>query len=143
MKINLVGHSESGKTCLENKLTKLYPEHQFKEVKDNDEIENSCDGVIVLVNLMDGPMPGTRLGIEKCKRAKVRIAAFCFTHLDEFDAHTQYSQYFKELVEIEARELASTYGFDDDAIPSTRIALVDNSEESIKNFVGNMLQYLA
>jgi translation elongation factor EF-Tu-like GTPase len=142
MKFNIVGHTGAGKTLLINKLSNLYPEHYFREVRDDDEIENNCDGVIALVNLMEGPMPGTRLGIEKCKKAKTKIVGFCLTHLDEFDGQTKYGPHIKELVEIEARELASAYGFDDDAIPSIRIALIDNNQEYFKDFLENVFNYM-
>jgi translation elongation factor EF-Tu-like GTPase len=142
MKFNIVGHSGTGKTLLTNKLSNLYPEHYFREVGVADEVENDCDGVIVLVNLTDGPMPGTRLGIEKCKKAKVKIVGFCFTHLDEFDAQTKYGPHIKELVEIEARELASTYGFDNDEIPSIRLTLLDNSKKYIQSFMENVFNYV-
>jgi len=136
----IAGNKDSGGINLSQRLSRLFPAHRFPrlayEAKGEEKQEelSICDGVIITVNLLEGPMPGTRAAVSDCQRAGKPVIGFALTHLDDFDSQNKCPAYFKELVEIEIRELASVYGFTDDVIPARRFALVPGCEVELSDF---------
>jgi elongation factor Tu len=70
------------------------------------------DGAILVVNAADGPMPQTREHILLARQVGVPALVVYMNKVDQVD-----DEEILELVEMEVRELLSSYGFDGDAIP--------------------------
>jgi elongation factor Tu len=70
------------------------------------------DGAILVVNAADGPMPQTREHILLARQVGVPQLVVYMNKVDQVD-----DEEILELVELEVRELLSSYGFDGDAIP--------------------------
>jgi elongation factor Tu len=70
------------------------------------------DGAILVVNAADGPMPQTREHILLARQVGVPALVVYMNKVDQVD-----DAEILELVELEIRELLSSYGFDGDAIP--------------------------
>ncbi|MBR4960823.1 MAG: hypothetical protein IKY52_07995 [Clostridia bacterium] len=102
----------------------------------------TCDGVIVAVNLLDGPMPGTREGIRRAKLGQIPVVGIALTHLDQFLAQTQIRHSIRELVGWETRGLLSQYGYTDAAIPLAELGLVSGCEDSVAAFRDAVLAYI-
>ena len=122
----IAGNVDAGGTNLAQRLSKLFPDHTFTRLvyeagEEKDEALSACDGVLIAVSLLEGPMPGTRAAV--------------FDHQKKVPAH------FKELVEIDARELASVYGFTDDNIPACRLALVPGCDDELSAFFKRAEKY--
>ena len=143
----IIGQTEAGNDILANWLSSQYPDHLFISISYNSlgethpELSDS-DSVIVTVNLLEGPMPGTRAAFEDCRKLNKSVSGFCLTREDEFNAQTTYGPHIKELVEIETRELASIYGYSDDLIPSSRIPILTIDPSAINNFQNAVLNYI-
>lgn len=147
MRFCVAGHTGSGSSNLTLRLSRLYPMHHFEALTyplAEGEIRNlsSFDGILLTVSLLDGPMPGTRAAIADAVSRKRPLCGFCFTHLDVFDQSSGIQPYFKELEEIELRELTSSYGIHDKTIPACWIALVPGCEEELKAFFEAVLQFM-
>ncbi len=146
MLIGIAGHTGSGNTILAQRLSGLFPYHDFIDVSYSEaekhiESIEICDGVIIAVHLLEGPMPGTRAAISDCRSSNRKIIGFCMTHLDVFDKQSTYGPHIKELVEVEMRELASCYGYLDDKIPAVKVGVVAGYNEPLKVFFHNVLTY--
>lgn len=143
MVICFAGQIEAGSEELAELAANLFPMYRFTaasyEEGQSSQGLSTSDAVVIAVNLMEGPMPGTRAAISDCRKQNKPVVGFCLTREDQFDAQTGYGPHIKELVGIEARELASTYGFSDDAIPSQRIAI--NNRESLITYLEKVLGY--
>lgn len=135
MKLLIAGHRNSGKKALA-----AYIREHMKDIEpilpDEAGLENepyevyypitlNPDGIekaVILVNALDGPMPGTRCGIEFCKNNNIQITHAVLTHVKEFnrlaqDGHEIYSKKgLLKMIEIETLELISSHGIDDTAI---------------------------
>src|SRR5512143_1773 len=70
------------------------------------------DGAILVVNAADGPMPQTREHILLARQVGVPQLVVYMNKVDQVD-----DPEILELVELEIRELLSSYGFDGDNIP--------------------------
>ncbi len=92
------------------------------------------DGAILVVNAADGPMPQTREHILLARQVGVPALVVYMNKVDQVD-----DAEILELVELEIRELLSSYGFDGDAIPvipgSALAALEGRDEEIGKNSI--------
>ena len=144
----IAGNVDAGGTNLALRLSKLFPDHTFTRLvyeagEEKDEALSACDGVLIAVNLLEGPMPGTRAAVSDCRRAGKDIIGFVLTHEDDFDHQKKVPAHFKEQVEIDARELASIYGFTDDVIPSCRVALVPGCDGELSDFFEKAEHYRA
>lgn len=143
----IAGNKDAGGTNLAQRLSKLFPGHTFTRLvyesigEEKSEELSACDGVLIAVNLLEGPMPGTKAAVSDCRRAGKNIIGFALTHLDDFDSRQEYHASFKELVEIDARELASIYGFTDDNIPACRMALVPGCDDELSAFFKRVEKY--
>ena len=73
------------------------------------------DGAILVVSAPDGPMPQTREHILLARQVEVPSMVVFLNKVDMMD-----DQELLELVELEVRELLSTYGFPGDEIPMIR-----------------------
>ena len=132
MKILCVGQTGSGTSSLALRLSRCAPEHEFIPTDFSDypeakEIPES-DGAILVVNLMDGPMPGTRSAIKAMMENKIPALGIALTHNDVFDAQTKYKPNIKELVLYETRELMSEYGYTDEKTPAANLALTTGND---------------
>jgi elongation factor Tu len=84
------------------------------------------DGAILVVSAPDGPMPQTREHILLARQVEVPAMVVFLNKVDMMD-----DPELLELVELEVRELLSTYGFPGDEIPIVRgSALAALSSES-------------
>src|SRR5687768_17636619 len=70
------------------------------------------DGAILVVSSADGPMPQTREHILLARQVGVPALVVYMNKVDQVD-----DEEILELVELEIRELLSSYGFDGDNIP--------------------------
>ena len=70
------------------------------------------DGAILVVNAADGPMPQTREHILLARQVGVPALVVFMNKVDQVD-----DEELLELVEMEVRELLSSYDFDGDNIP--------------------------
>src|SRR6478609_5582043 len=73
------------------------------------------DGAILVVSAPDGPMPQTREHILLARQVEVPSMVVFLNKVDMMD-----DEELLELVELEVRELLSSYGFPGDAIPIIR-----------------------
>jgi elongation factor Tu len=73
------------------------------------------DGAILVVSAPDGPMPQTREHILLARQVEVPAMVVFLNKVDVMD-----DEELLELVELEVRELLSTYGFPGDEIPVIR-----------------------
>jgi translation elongation factor EF-Tu-like GTPase len=136
MIIMIAGHVGTGHETLAGKLSDRMSNHTFISLSyenpgDTRKELATADIVILAVNLLDGPMPGTRAALEDCRRLGKRLGGFILTRVDEFDAQSMYGPHVKELVGIEARELASVYGYADDDLPSASVPVDGGDQEKL------------
>ena len=125
-----------------NSGTLTYTDMAFDDVTGDDTPLPDCDGVIVAVNLLEGPMPGTREVIRRAYLGKIPVAGIALTHLDQFLAQTRIRHSIRELVGWETRELLSQYGYTDEAIPLAELALVTGCDGSVAAFRDEILEYM-
>jgi len=92
------------------------------------------DGGILVVSAADGPMPQTREHILLARQVGVPALVVFMNKVDQVD-----DEELLELVELEVRELLSSYDFPGDDIPiikgSALAALEDSNEETGKNAI--------
>lgn len=81
------------------------------------------DGAILLVSAADGPMPQTREHIVLARQVEVPALVLFINKCDLADTE------MIELVEMEARELLSKYGYDGDNIP----VVYGNAKAAVEN----------
>ena len=87
------------------------------------------DGAILVVNAADGPMPQTREHILLARQVGVPQLVVYMNKVDQVD-----DAEILELVEMEIRELLSSYGYDGDAIPvipGSALAALEGRDENI------------
>jgi len=93
------------------------------------------DGAILVVSAPDGPMPQTREHILLARQVEVpRIVVF-LNKVDQMD-----DEELLELVEMEVRELLSTYDFPGDEIPIIRGSALGVLEESSEDISAEVYQ---
>jgi elongation factor Tu len=96
------------------------------------------DGAILVVNAADGPMPQTREHILLARQVGVPQLVVYMNKVDQVD-----DAEILELVELEIRELLSSYGFDGDAIPvipgSALAALEGRNDEIGKSSINALM----
>ncbi len=103
------------------------------------------DGAILVVNAADGPMPQTREHILLARQVGVPAIVVFMNKVDQVD-----DEELLELVEMEIRELLSSYDFPGDDIPivkgSALAAMEGNSpeigEEAIKELMAQVDSYI-
>jgi elongation factor Tu len=92
------------------------------------------DGAILVVNAADGPMPQTREHILLARQVGVPALVVFMNKVDQVD-----DEELLELVELEIRELLSSYDFPGDDIPivkgSALAAMEDRDDEIGKNAI--------
>lgn len=92
------------------------------------------DGAILVVSAADGPMPQTREHILLARQVGVPALVVFLNKVDQVD-----DEELLELVELEVRELLSSYDFPGDDIPivkgSALAALEDSNDEIGKNAI--------
>ena len=97
------------------------------------------DGAILVVNAADGPMPQTREHILLAKQVGVPAMVVFLNKVDQVD-----DAELLELVEMEVRELLTSYDFPGDDIPiiaGSALAAVEGRDEDIgKNKVLELMQ---
>src|SRR5512133_606240 len=75
------------------------------------------DGAILVVSAVDGPMPQTREHVLLAKQVGVPYMVVALNKVDAVD-----DQELVDLVELEVRELLSSYGFPGNDIPVVRVS---------------------
>ncbi len=97
------------------------------------------DGAILVVNAADGPMPQTREHILLARQVGVPALVVYLNKVDQVD-----DQELLELVEMEVRELLTSYDFPGDDIPivkgSALSALEDKDEEIGKKSIAELMK---
>ncbi len=97
------------------------------------------DGAILVVNAADGPMPQTREHILLARQVGVPALVVYMNKVDQVD-----DEEILELVELEVRELLSTYDFDGDNIAivkgSALAALEGRDDEIGKNSIIELMK---
>jgi elongation factor Tu len=97
------------------------------------------DGAILVVSAADGPMPQTREHILLARQVGVPAMVVFLNKVDQVD-----DPELLELVEMELRELLSSYDFPGDDIPiipgSALAALEDGDEETDKNAIMKLME---
>ncbi|QUL38377.1 elongation factor Tu [Erythrobacter sp. JK5] len=97
------------------------------------------DGAILVVNAADGPMPQTREHILLARQVGVPALVVYMNKVDQVD-----DEEILELVELEVRELLSSYDFDGDNIPivkgSALAALEGRDDEIGKNSIVELMK---
>ena len=81
------------------------------------------DGAILVVSAPDGPMPQTREHILLARQVQVPAIVVALNKVDAVD-----DEELLELVELELRELLSSYGFPGDDIPVVRVSALNALE---------------
>ena len=81
------------------------------------------DGAILVVSAPDGPMPQTREHILLARQVQVPAIVVALNKVDAMD-----DEELLELVELELRELLSSYGFPGDDIPVVRVSALNALE---------------
>ena len=87
------------------------------------------DGAILVVNAADGPMPQTREHILLARQVGVPQLVVYMNKVDQVD-----DEEILELVELEVRELLSSYGFEGDDIPIVKgsaLAALEGRDDNI------------
>jgi elongation factor Tu len=87
------------------------------------------DGAILVVNSADGPMPQTREHILLARQVGVPALVVYMNKVDQVD-----DEEILELVELEVRELLSSYDFDGDNIPIVKgsaLAALEGRDDNI------------
>ncbi len=87
------------------------------------------DGAILVVNSADGPMPQTREHILLARQVGVPALVVYMNKVDQVD-----DDEILELVELEMRELLTSYGFDGDDIPfvmGSALAALEGRDDKI------------
>ncbi len=96
------------------------------------------DGAILVVNAADGPMPQTREHILLARQVGVPALVVFMNKVDQVD-----DEELLELVEMEIRELLSSYDFPGDDIPiiaGSALAAVEGRDEAIgKNKIDELM----
>ena len=96
------------------------------------------DGAILVVNAADGPMPQTREHILLARQVGVPALVVYLNKVDQVD-----DEELLELVELEVRELRSSYDFDGDNIPiikgSALAALEGRDPEIGENSINELM----
>ncbi|MBW8754178.1 MAG: elongation factor Tu [Sphingomonadales bacterium] len=96
------------------------------------------DGAILVVNAADGPMPQTREHILLARQVGVPQLVVYMNKVDQVD-----DEEILELVELEVRELLSSYGFDGDNIPIVKgsaLAALEGRDDAIgKNSINELM----
>ena len=97
------------------------------------------DGAILVVNAADGPMPQTREHILLARQVGVPALVVFLNKVDQVD-----DEELLELVEMEVRELLSSYEFPGDDIPiikGSALAAVEDRDEAIgKNAIAELMK---
>ncbi len=97
------------------------------------------DGAILVVNAADGPMPQTREHILLARQVGVPSLVVFMNKVDQVD-----DEELLELVEMEIRELLSSYDFPGDDIPiikGSALAAVEGRDEAIgKNAIAELMK---
>ncbi|MDH5556211.1 MAG: elongation factor Tu [Alphaproteobacteria bacterium] len=97
------------------------------------------DGAILVVSAADGPMPQTREHILLARQVGVPALVVYMNKVDQVD-----DEELLELVELEVRELLSSYDFPGDDIPvikgSALVALEDGDEAMGKNSIKELMK---
>ena len=75
------------------------------------------DGAILVVSAVDGPMPQTREHVLLARQVNVPYLVVALNKVDAVD-----DPELLDLVELEVRELLSSYKFDGDAVPVVRVS---------------------
>src|SRR5919109_615297 len=111
--VGTIGHVDHGKTSLTAAITKILAE---------------MDGAILVVSAADGPMPQTREHILLARQVGVPALVVFMNKCDMVD-----DPELLDLVELEVRELLSSYQFPGDKIPIIRGSALNALEDSNKD----------
>src|SRR5450830_1483640 len=82
------------------------------------------DGAILVVSAVDGPMPQTREHVLLAKQVNVPYMVVALNKVDAVD-----DPELLDLVELEVRELLTSYGFPGDKIPVVRVSALKALED--------------
>src|SRR6266850_516772 len=116
--VGTIGHIDHGKTTLTAAITKVLAKHNPKiQFRSFDSIDNAPEEKArgITIATADGPMPQTREHILLARQVGVPAMVVFMNKVDAVgDAE------LLDLVELEVRELLTSYGFPGDEIPIVR-----------------------
>ena len=101
------------------------------------------DGAVLVVSAPDGPMPQTREHILLARQVEVPSIVVALNKVDMMD-----DEELLELVELEVRELLSTYDFPGDDTPIVRVSGLkalegdDEAMQQVRELVATMDDYI-
>src|ERR671934_406060 len=89
------------------------------------------DGAILVVSALDGPMPQTREHVLLARQVNVPYLVVALNKVDAVD-----DPELLDLVELEVRELLSTYGFKGDDVPVVRVSALKALQGDAEGIAG-------
>src|SRR5574344_1137264 len=145
--IGTIGHVDHGKTTTTAAISAVLALKYGGEMRDYDQIDNApeerergitvatqMDGAILVIASTDGPMAQTREHILLSKQVGVPYIVVFLNKEDQLDPADKDEML--ELVEMEIRELLSTYDFPGDDTPIVAGSAFQALEEAKKGTVG-------
>src|SRR6266576_225176 len=134
--VGTIGHIDHGKTTLTAALTKVAADKGWAKFIPYDEVAKASesqgrrdyiknmitgaaqmDGAILVVSAVDGPMPQTREHVLLARQVNVPCLVVALNKVDAVD-----DPELLDLVELEVRELLTSYGFPGDDVPVVRVS---------------------
>jgi elongation factor Tu len=129
--IGVIGHSKHGKTTLAQALEQAVDKSDVVIVDDPDAaVYSKLHAALLVVSAADGPMPGTRLALEQAQQDGVASLIAYLSKCDLVD-----DDFLLELVEMEVKELAETFGYDNLSITRGRISQLKSDSPPIAELV--------
>jgi elongation factor Tu len=129
--IGTIGHVDHGKTTLTAAITLILSKKGLATAKAYDQIDNAPEEkarAILVVSAADGPMPQTREHILLARQVGVPYIVVFLNKTDMVD-----DPELLELVELEVRELLTSYGFPGDKIPIVKGSALKAGESGDPN----------
>ncbi len=115
--IGTIGHIDHGKTTLTAAITKVLAEKGLADFTPLITGAAQMDGAILVVSAADGPMPQTREHVLLARQVNVPYIVVALNKIDMVD-----DPELLDLVELEVRELLSSYEFPGEEVPVIRLS---------------------
>ncbi|MGI6544136.1 MAG: GTP-binding protein [Limnochordia bacterium] len=119
MKIGMIGHNASGKSVTCAVLAALFGDRHTIIDTPAEQVEewlrpgSGVDGLILVVNVMDGPMPYTRKHLTLAAEAGIQPSTVWLNKLDVY----HHGPELLEIIEMETRDLMASYKLEDEEVP--------------------------
>lgn len=151
MRIGLIGDTDSGKTTTARALAKMlgdtvtFVDTPAQEAQTWLNRNSNLDGLLLVVSVMDGPMPYTKTHLEWASKVGIRPIGVWLNKLDMYDRSPE----LLEVIEMETRDVLAACGLEDEQIPvgvgsSLKILDPGNDEswnKRLRDFWGEVCRY--